>query len=151
MTVRERVREVGRRLSDGFLADPTHVSLGFLCLVVAYSLFAARDAVAPLPPFLMLGWAAGLTLAGVGKVVGPYLTLRPRHEDTGRGVLLSSSILAAVCWGTIAVGTLGLGSGATLAFLQSVALALGAVGRTVSLLKSTKTVDRHTRSEEALA
>lgn len=147
MTLRQRFREWRAWLVGGFLADPTHISLGLLGLVVAWSLIIAAPHAAPLPPFLLYGWAAGLALSGLGKVGGPYLVRYPAHEDTARGLLLASSILAGTCWGTIAIGALFLGPGASLAVLQAFFLSLGAFGRVAALRKTTAVVDEHAREE----
>lgn len=146
MTWTQRVREARARLVGGFLADPTHVSLGVLCLALAvrFVLAALNDATL-LPEVFAYAWAVGLALAGLGKVTGPFLALSPRHEDTARAIILSSSILAGTCWATIAVATLFLGVGASLGAVMAVALAVGAFGRAASVAKTTQTVDRHAR------
>jgi hypothetical protein len=144
MTARQRLREARAWLAGGFLLDPTHVSLGLLCLVIAYSLVQGAYQADPLPPFLMYGWAGGLTLAGLGKVIGPYLYGNPEREAFARALILAASILAGTCWTTIAIGAFFLGPGATMAVLQGFALAIGALGRAYVLGRNAKTVDRHT-------
>lgn len=146
MTLRQRLHEVRARLGSGFLSDPTHISLGVLALVVGASLVMSAHLAKPIPPFLMYGWALGLGVAGVGKIVGPFLYQNPAREATARALLFASSILAATCWGTIAIGLIFLGPGATLGVLQAVALTVGAVGRAEALRRNTQSVSRHARS-----
>ena len=140
------LRRGRERLVGGFLADPTHISLGLLGIAVAFGLIAAAEqpeAVGPLPPFLLYGWAAGLILAGLGKITGPYLICYPQHEDLARGILLGASILAATCWLTIAVGLLFLGPGASLGVLQAFALGVGAAGRSWAIVRNTRVIEQH--------
>lgn len=142
-----RLRRLAAYLRDGFLTDPTHISLGLLGLVVAASFVAAAgrpEEIAPLPPFLMLAWAVTFAVSGLGKVVGPFLLMsaKPGHEDTARGVLLGSSILAATSWLTVGVGLTFLGPGATLAVLQCVALGAGAAGRSWAIVRNMRSIDR---------
>lgn len=124
------------RVLCGFLADPTHVSLGLFSLVVATGfMLAATSAHVPLPAWLLYGWAFTLSLSGGGKIAVPYLYQSDRWAHLGREVMLSSAILASATWGTIAVGAIVLLPAGGVTVAQALALCLGATGRAFAAVR----------------